>query len=103
MYMYLRHNNKGIVTSWLHGLNGENNNCDNTYGTALHVYVSVTYVLCPGISLVVVLTLLVGFSQKFCFTSVEMYVMVVVLCIVCQLLCCVAVNISQSTSPSHQP
>jgi len=48
MYMYLRHNNKGIVTSWLHGLNGENNNCDNTYGTALHVYVSVTYVLCPG-------------------------------------------------------
>jgi len=36
MYKYLR-NNKGIVMSWLHGLNGENNNCDNTYGTTLYM------------------------------------------------------------------
>jgi len=41
MYKYLRHNDKGIVTSWLHGLNGENKNCDNTYGTTLQHLITV--------------------------------------------------------------
>ena len=31
-------NNKRIVTSWLHGLHGENKNCDNTYGTTLCMF-----------------------------------------------------------------